>query len=145
MRKKIVIGGDHAGYELKSKVIAELSAAGYDVENFGTDSLDSCDYPDYIHPLAKAMESGDVYLGIIICGSGNGVSMTANKHQHIRAALCWNEEIAALSRQHNDANIISVPARFVSEDLAMRMIKRFLETEFEGGRHQRRVDKIACS
>jgi len=142
--KKIAIGGDHAGFELKAVVISTLENAGYEVTDFGTSSLDSVDYPDYIHPLAEALKGDDFYLGIIICGSGNGVAMTANKHQHIRAALCWQNDIAALSRQHNNANVISIPARFVSEDLALRMVDTFLTTEFEGGRHQRRVDKISC-
>jgi len=143
-KKKIAIGGDHAGFELKAKVIDWLKKEGYEIENFGTDTGDSVDYPDYIHPLAEAMKDGSFYLGIIICGSGNGVAMTANKHSHLRAALCWQNEIAALSRQHNDANVISVPARFVSKELAMRMIDTFLNTPFEGGRHQRRVNKISC-
>lgn len=142
--KKIAIGGDHAGYEYKSAIIEMLEAEGYQVENFGTDSPDSVDYPDYIHPLAKSLESGNQDLGIIICGSGNGVAMTANKHANIRAALCWNEELAALARQHNNANVIALPARFVSLDLAKQMVKTFLETSFEGGRHARRVDKITC-
>lgn len=143
-KRKIAIGGDHAGFELKTIVISKLEKEGYDVTDFGTNSMDSVDYPDYIHPLAEALKSEDFYLGIIICGSGNGVAMTANKHQHIRAAICWQNEIAELSRQHNNANVISIPARFVSEDLALRMIDTFLNTEFEGGRHQRRVDKISC-
>ncbi|MDA9774454.1 ribose 5-phosphate isomerase B [Saprospiraceae bacterium] len=144
MSKKIAIGGDHAGYELKAKVISALEKQGYTVQNFGTDTADSVDYPDYIHPLAEAMKDDSFFLGIIICGSGNGVAMTANKHEHIRAALCWQAEIAALARQHNDANVMSIPARFVSEELAFRMIDSFLNTPFEGGRHQRRVDKISC-
>jgi len=142
--KKIAIGGDHAGYELKAAVILVLEKQGYEVADFGTNGPESVDYPDYIHPLAEAMKTDEYYLGIIICGSGNGVSMTANKHQHIRAALCWNTEIAELSRQHNNANILSIPARFVSEELALRMVDSFLNTEFEGGRHQRRVNKISC-
>lgn len=142
--KKIAIGGDHAGYALKAKVISVLEEAGHRVQNFGTDTVDSVDYPDYIHPLAEAMKDDSFDCGIIICGSGNGVSMTANKHSHIRAALCWQNEIAELARLHNDANIISIPARFVSEDLALLMVNTFIHTAFEGGRHQRRVDKITC-
>ena len=142
--KEVFIGGDHAGFELKAKVITRLSSMGYKVRDFGTESLNSVDYPDYIHPLANAMEQNMNSIGIIICGSGNGVAMTANKHSHIRAALCWQNEIAELARLHNDANIISIPARFVSEELAFRMIDTFLNTAFEGGRHKRRVDKISC-
>lgn len=142
--KEVFIGGDHAGFELKAKVITRLSSMGYKVRDFGTESLNSVDYPDYIHPLANAMEQDMNSIGIIICGSGNGVAMTANKHSHIRAALCWQNEIAELARLHNDANIISIPARFVSEELAFRMIDTFLNTAFEGGRHKRRVDKISC-
>lgn len=142
--KEVFIGGDHAGFELKAKVVARLEADGYVVRDFGTNSSESVDYPDFIHPLADAMKAKENSRGIIICGSGNGVAMTANKHAHIRAALCWQNEIAELSRLHNDANIISIPARFVSEELAFRMIDTFLNTLFEGGRHQRRVDKISC-
>ncbi len=142
--KEVFIGGDHAGFELKAKVITRLSSMGYKVRDFGTESLNSVDYPDYIHPLANAMEQDMNSIGIIICGSGNGVAMTANKHSHIRAALCWQNEIAELARLHNDANIISIPARFISEELAFRMIDTFLNTAFEGGRHKRRVDKISC-
>lgn len=142
--KEVFIGGDHAGFELKAKVIVRLSSMGYTVRDFGTESLNSVDYPDYIHPLANAMEQDTNSIGIIICGSGNGVAMTANKHTHIRAALCWQNEIAELARLHNDANIISIPARFVSQELAFRMIDTFLNTAFEGGRHQRRVNKISC-
>lgn len=142
--KKIAIGGDHAGFELKAKVISVLESAGHSVQNFGTNTADSVDYPDYIHPLANAMKNENFDCGIIICGSGNGVSMTANKHSHIRAALCWQNEIAELARLHNDANVLSIPARFVSEDLALLMVNTFIHTEFEGGRHQRRVDKISC-
>jgi ribose 5-phosphate isomerase B len=142
--KEVFIGGDHAGFELKAKVITRLISMGYKVRDFGTESLNSVDYPDYIHPLANAMEQDMNSIGIIICGSGNGVAMTANKHSHIRAALCWQNEIAELARLHNDANIISIPARFVSEELAFRMIDTFLNTAFEGGRHKRRVKKISC-
>jgi len=142
-KKTIAIGGDHAGFLYKENIKGLLEKEGYAVIDTGTDSLDSVDYPDYIHPLAKAIEEGKAELGIIICGSGNGVAMTANKHQHIRAAIAWNQEIASLARQHNNANVLSIPARFVSERLARMMVRTFLTTEFEGGRHGRRVDKIA--
>lgn len=144
MPKKIAIGGDHAGFEYKNKMILALQEAGYEVKDFGPFSNASVDYPDYVHPLATAIEQGEFDLGIVICGSGNGVAITANKHQGIRAALCWNEDLAALARQHNDANVIAIPARFVSYDLAEKMAKIFIETEFEGGRHENRVKKIAC-
>ena len=145
MDQKIVgIGGDHAGFHLKEKLINWLEGAGYEVQDFGTNSEDSVDYPDYIHPLAHALEEKKFEKGILICGSGNGVAITANKHADVRAALCWNNEIAELARQHNDANAIAIPARFVSEELAFQMVKTFLNTEFEGGRHQRRVQKIPC-
>lgn len=145
MSKKVAIGGDHAGFEYKSKLIAKLNTLGYDVKDFGPFSDHSVDYPDYVHPLSSAIEAGEYELGIVICGSGNGVAITANKHQGIRAALCWNEELAALARQHNDANVIALPARFVSYDLAEKLAEIFLTTDFEGGRHQNRVNKIACS
>ena len=143
-KMKLALGGDHAGFELKSKLISYLRELGHDIQDYGTNSPASVDYPDYIHPLASAIENGEHDLGIIICGSGNGVAMTANKHQHIRAAICWNNDLAELARQHNDANIISIPARFVSEELAFRMVYTFITTAFEGGRHQTRVDKISC-
>ncbi|MEO7176907.1 MAG: ribose 5-phosphate isomerase B [Saprospiraceae bacterium] len=142
--KPIAIGADHAGYEYKEMLIVTLKSHGFEVMDFGTKSADSVDYPDYIHPLATAIESGRADLGIIICGSGNGVAMTANKHQGIRAALAWNEEVASLSRQHNNANVLAIPARFVSAALAWQMVDAFLHTPFEGGRHQTRVAKIAC-
>lgn len=140
----IAIGCDHAGYEYKTSIVRMLKQKGYEVADFGTTSPDSVDYPDFAHPVAKAVESGKAALGVLICGSGNGVCMTANKHQGIRAALCWKVEIAALARQHNNANIICVPARFVSLRLARKMVETFLETPFEGGRHERRVKKIGC-
>lgn len=145
MRKKIAIGGDHAGFEYKAKLILKLNSIGYEVKDFGPFSDASVDYPDYVHPLSSAIEAGEFELGIVICGSGNGVAITANKHQGIRAALCWNVELAALARQHNDANVIALPARFVSYELAEELAETFLTTEFEGGRHQNRVSKIACS
>lgn len=143
--KSIAIGGDHAGFDYKTSIIHWLNRNGYEVIDAGPDSDASTDYPDHVHPVADAVEKGNAILGIIICGSGNGAAMTANKHQGIRAALCWNNELASLARQHNDANILSIPARFVSEAEAMSMVQTFLETPFEGGRHQRRVDKISCS
>lgn len=142
--KKIAIGADHAGFLYKTKIIAHLESLGYQVDDKGTYSEQSVDYPDFAHPVAKAVETGAADLGILICGSGNGVAITANKHQGIRAALCWTQELAALARQHNDANIISLPARFVSIEEAIGMIDTFLKTPFEGGRHQNRVNKIAC-
>lgn len=144
MPKKIAIGGDHAGFEYKNKMILDLQAAGYEVKDFGPFTNASVDYPDFVHPLSTAIENGEFEFGILICGSGNGVAITANKHQGIRAALCWNEDLAALARQHNNANVIALPARFVSYDLAEKMAKLFIETDFEGGRHQTRVNKIAC-
>jgi ribose 5-phosphate isomerase B len=144
MAKKIAIGGDHAGFEYKNKLIEKLVSLGYVVKDFGPFSSASVDYPDYVHPLCTAIEGGEFTLGIVICGSGNGVAITANKHQGIRAALCWNEELAALARQHNDANVIALPARFISYEHAERLSEIFLTTDFEGGRHQNRVSKIAC-
>ena len=142
---KLAIGNDHAGTEYKFEIVSYLKDNGIEVVNFGTDDDQSMDYPDTIHPVAEAVESGNADLGIIICGSGNGAAMTANHHKKIRAALCWNDELVSLARQHNDANILAIPARFVSEADAMSMVQTFLETPFEGGRHQRRVDKIRCS
>ncbi|HJW30175.1 MAG TPA: ribose 5-phosphate isomerase B [Saprospiraceae bacterium] len=143
--KTIAIGSDHAGYVFKTAVIHWLQRNGYTVLDFGTDSEAPADYPDFVHPVADAVEDGRARFGIVLCGSGNGTAMTANKHQGIRAALCWNNELAALARQHNDANVLSIPARFIPEAVAISMVAIFLETPFEGGRHQRRVDKIACS
>lgn len=145
MGKKIAIGGDHAGFEYKGKMIHKLQGLGYEVKDFGPFSSDSVDYPDFVHPLASALENGEFDLGIVICGSGNGVAITANKHQGIRAALCWNEDLAALARQHNNANVLALPARFISYELAEKLAEIFLTTDFEGGRHQNRVNKIACS
>lgn len=141
---KISIGNDHAGPEYKKAIVKHLESKGIEVINHGTDSSDSVDYPDFVHPVAEDVENKRVDFGIIICGSGNGVAMTANKHQKVRAALCWTKEISALARQHNDANIISIPARFTSIVQAIEMVDTFLNTAFEGGRHQNRVDKISC-
>lgn len=142
---KIAIGNDHAGTEYKLAIVGLLKSLNIEVMNYGTDGTDSVDYPDFIHPVAENVEKGEVDLGIIICGSGNGASMTANKHQRVRAALCWNKEITALAREHNDANILSLPARFISLTQALEMVKTFLNTQFEGGRHERRIEKIPCS
>lgn len=139
---KIAIGGDHAGYTYKEELKAVLIKNGHEVEDFGPNSEESCDYPDIAHPLANSIEGGSNQLGIAICGSGNGINMTLNKHQGIRSALCWNEELAALARQHNNANVISLPARFIDIDLARNCVLTFIETAFEGGRHERRVNKI---
>lgn len=144
MSKKIAIGGDHAGYAYKERLSELLKNNGYKVRDFGPYTDASVDYPDYIHPLCGAVESGEYEQGVILCGSGNGVAITANKHQGIRAAICWNEELAVLARQHNDANLISIPSRFVSFELVEKMVLQFLNTEFEGGRHARRVNKIPC-
>ena len=140
----IALGGDHAGFEYKQIIIDFLQDKGYTTKDFGTHSLDSVDYPDFAHPTASAVESGDYAFGILICGSANGVAITANKHQQIRAALCWNNDVAALARQHNNANIICIPARFVTIEEAKQMVETFMNTAFEGGRHANRVDKIAC-
>jgi len=140
--KPIGIASDHAGFAYKKMISDLLVEMGLQVQDFGTDSEASTDYPDYIHPMATSIESGSSDLGIAICGSANGVCMTANKHQGIRAAIAWNDELAALARQHNDANIICIPARFISEESARSIVSTFLQTGFEGGRHQRRVDKI---
>lgn len=141
---KISIGNDHAGPDYKQAIVKYLESKGIEVINHGTDTTDSVDYPDFVHPVASDVENNIVDFGIIICGSGNGVAMTANKHQKVRAALCWTKEISALARQHNDANIISIPARFTSIQQAVDMVDTFLNTKFEGGRHQARVDKISC-
>jgi ribose 5-phosphate isomerase B len=140
---KIAIGADHAGFEYKEVLKAHLTAC--EIKDFGTYSGDSVDYPDFAHPVAAAVENGTFDFGILVCGSGNGVAITANKHQHIRAALCWENELAALARKHNNANILCIPARFISTYLAKEMADTFLTTAFEGGRHENRVDKIACS
>ncbi|HNW97593.1 MAG TPA: ribose 5-phosphate isomerase B [Bacteroidales bacterium] len=142
--KEIAIGSDHAGFIYKEKIIEFLKGQGYLVNDLGCYSEASVDYPDFVHPVAIIVEENVNTKGILICGSGNGVCMTANKHQSIRAALCWNEELAKLSRLHNDANIICIPARFIDLDLALKMINIFLTTDFEGGRHFNRVKKIPC-
>ena len=141
---KIAIGGDHAGFDYKGIIVKLLEELGHEIKDFGTHSSDSVDYPDFAHPVASAVEDKIYDLGILICGSGNGVAITANKHAGIRAALCWNTELAALARQHNNANVICIPARFIDVELAREMVKTFLNTPFEGGRHERRVDKISC-
>ena len=140
--KKIALASDHAGYETKLVLIEMLKEKGYEIKDFGTNSTESVDYPDFAHPMASAVEKKDFDLGISLCGSGNGINMTVNKHQGIRSALCWTVEIAELARFHNDANICSLPARFVSVDLAKDIVNKFLETKFEGGRHILRIDKI---
>lgn len=145
MSKKIAIGSDHAGVEYKSAIIEFLQAEGYEVSDFGPANTDSVDYPDFAHPVATRVENKENELGILICGSANGVAITANKHQGIRAAIAWQNEISALARQHNDANIICIPARFVDIELAKKIAKTFLTTDFEGGRHANRVGKIACN
>ncbi|MEY3051034.1 MAG: hypothetical protein RLY31_819 [Bacteroidota bacterium] len=141
----IAIGCDHAGFPYKDAIVRWLQRHGYEVMDAGTDSLSSVDYPDFVHPVALALEQGHAQAGILLCGSGNGVAMTANKHQGIRAAVCWNRTLAALARQHNDANILAIPARFVSRRMAVAMARVFLTTPFEGGRHQERVRKIPCA
>ena len=138
------IASDHAGFEMKEELKKFLKEKGYEVKDFGTHSPERMDYPDVAHPLAESVEKGEVSQGIALCGSGNGISMTLNKHQGVRAALCWNEELAALARQHNDANVLSLPARFISVELAKKIVEKFLESSFEGGRHLRRVNKIPC-
>ncbi|TCD27407.1 ribose 5-phosphate isomerase B [Pedobacter psychrodurus] len=139
---KIAIGADHAGFEYKE--ILKDFLQDYEVKDFGTYSENSVDYPDFAHPVAAAVENGEFTYGILLCGSANGVAITANKHQHIRAGLCWENEVASLVRKHNDANVLCIPARFVSEELAKEITTTFLTTVFEGGRHQNRVEKISC-
>ncbi len=140
----VAIGCDHAGFDYKEDLISFLEGKSVAFTDFGTHSKDSVDYPDFAHPVAKAVENGEAAFGILICGSANGVAITANKHQGVRAAICWGEELAQLARQHNDANIICIPARFVREGLAEKMVDLFMSTPFEGGRHETRVKKIAC-
>lgn len=141
---KISIASDHAGPHYKKEIIKSLTLKGHDIYNFGTNTVESVDYPDFIHPVAEDVSAQNSDLGIIICGSGNGAAMTANKHKNIRAALCWTEEIVTLARQHNNANILSIPARFVSISQALKLVDTFISTDFEGGRHQGRIDKIPC-
>lgn len=140
---KIAIGGDHAGYDLKKVVIQKLESEGHEVKDFGPYSADSCDYPDYVHPLAQSIVKGEFERGIVICGSGNGVNMVANKYAQIRSGLCWEPELAEMTRLHNDANVLAVPARYIPEEKALAIVDIFIKTEFEGGRHQNRVNKIA--
>ncbi len=142
--KVIAIGCDHAGFPLKSVIQSLLNERGLDILDFGTHSDASVDYPDFVHPAAEAVEKGNASLGILLCGSGNGVAMTANKHKGIRAALCWNAEIATLARSHNNANMIALPVRYLSADEAVKIVSTFLDTPFEGGRHALRVNKIPC-
>lgn len=141
---KIALGADHAGIEIKKEVISLLHSKGIETQDFGTNTPDSVDYPDFAHPVADMVESGEADLGIVICGSGNGINMTVNKHQGIRSALCWEEELASLARQHNNANVLALPARFISIEKALACVNAFLDAEFEGGRHERRVGKISC-
>jgi len=141
----ISIGNDHAGTDYKFAIVKHLKAKGITVINHGTDTNESVDYPDFVHPVAEDVETKKTDLGIIICGSGNGANMTANKHQNVRSALCWTKEITALARQHNDANVLSIPARFTSLPLAIEIVDTFLNTDFEGGRHKKRVNKIPAS
>jgi len=140
--RTIGIAADHAGYQLKEYLKDYLSEKGFIITDFGTSSEESVDYPDYAHPLAKSVEKGESQIGFSICGSGNGITMTVNKHQKIRAALCWNVEIAELAVQHNNANICGLPARFITKEEAVNIVEAFLNSEFEGGRHQRRIDKM---
>ena len=145
LSKPIAVGSDHAGYDYKEDLISFLEGKGLLFKDFGTHSKDSVDYPDFAHPVAAAVENGEAAFGILLCGSANGVAMSANKHAGIRAAICWGEEIAKVVRLHNDANIICIPARFVREGDAEKMVALFMTTDFEGGRHQRRVHNIACA
>ncbi len=144
MMPTIAIGADHAGFELKELLKTWLQKNGFITKDFGTHSTESADYPDFAHPVSLAVENKEFDLGLLVCGSANGVAITANKHQGIRAAICWNEELAALSRQHNNANVLCLPARFISSELAEKILDRFLNSSFEGGRHARRVDKMSC-
>lgn len=144
LKKPIAIGSDHAGFDYKEELISFLEGKSLPFTDFGTHSKEAADYPDFAHPVARAVESGEAAFGILLCGTANGVSITANKHQGIRAAICWGEEIAKVSRQHNNANIICIPARFVREGDAEKMVNIFMSTEFEAGRHADRVNKIAC-
>lgn len=144
MKKIAGMAADHAGYTMKEALKSLLEERGYEIKDFGTHSEESMDYPDVAHPLAEAVESGSVDFGVALCGSGNGISITLNKHQGVRAALCWKPELAALAKQHNNANVLSLPARFISLEEAKAIVAAYLDVEFEGGRHQRRIDKIPC-
>ena len=144
LAKPIAIGADHAGFEYKAAVVKHLEEAGYKIKDLGTYSSDSVDYPDFAHPTANIVEQGEAAFGILVCGAANGVAITANKHQGIRAAICWQKEIAKLARQHNNANMLCIPARFVSLETALEITDTFTNTSFEGGRHEGRVNKIAC-
>lgn len=144
MKPTLAIGSDHAGYEYKELLKKWLEKNGYSFKDFGTHSSESADYPDFAHPVATAVETKDFTLGLLLCGSANGVAITANKHQGIRAAICWLEELAELARQHNNANVVCIPARYVSIELAEKILDKFLHTDFEGGRHEKRVNKISC-
>jgi ribose 5-phosphate isomerase B len=144
MMGKIAIGADHAGFEFKELLKKWLEKNGYPVKDFGTYNTESVDYPDFAHPVADAVEKNEFQLGLLICGSANGVAITANKHQGIRAAVCWNEEVAELARHHNNANVVCIPARFVGYEQAEKILDRILHASFEGGRHERRVSKISC-
>lgn len=144
LSKPIAIGADHAGFEYKTAIVQHLNSLGYQVCDFGTYSENSVDYPDFAHPTAESVEKNESAFGILVCGSANGVAITANKHQGIRAALCWLSDIAELARKHNNANVVCIPARFISKQEALNIIDAFLKTPFEGGRHQGRVNKIAC-
>lgn len=141
---KIAFASDHAGYNLKQVVMDYLTQKGFDVKDYGCYSTESCDYPDYAHPMAEAVEKGEADYGVAVCSTGNGITMTANKHQGIRAALCWDIRLAELARQHNNANVLGLPANFITPELALQVVNTFLTTDFEGGRHARRVGKIAC-
>jgi len=145
LKKPIAIGSDHAGFDLKEELISFIEGKGIPFKDFGTHTKDSVDYPDFAHPVASAVEAGEAAFGILLCGSANGVAITANKHQGIRAAVCWGEELAQLAREHNNANVICIPGRFVREGDAEKMVEIFMTTDFEGGRHKRRVEKIACA
>ena len=144
LSKPIAIGSDHAGFDIKEDLISFMDGKGYKYKDFGTHSKDSVDYPDFAHPVATVVENGECAFGILLCGTSNGVAITANRHKGIRAAICWGEEIAKLVREHNDANILCIPGRFVREGDAEKMLQIFMSTDFEGGRHQRRVEKMAC-
>lgn len=144
MMPTVAIGADHAGFEYKEALRMWLEKNGYKTKDFGAYSAESADYPDFAHPVAEAVEKKEFELGLLICGSANGVAITANKHQGIRAAICWNEELATLARQHNDANVLCLPARYITVELAEKILNRFLHASFEGGRHERRVNKISC-